>query len=295
MEKLQPDINSELSILHAGSLKAPLVKIAEAFKTAYPNIRLSFEAAGSVKCALKIIKNETRADLFISADYQVFPSFMMPESANWYINFARNQMVLVYTDQSRLSQIIKESNWMETLCSNDVRMGRTCSDNDPAGYRALMVGQLAELYYRQPGLAEALQSRCNNENIYLSSAELIDALKKGIVDYAFEYLSVARENRFNWIYLPAEINLSDQKHADFYNLSAVEVRGKLQHGLPIINAFTIPLTAVNPTGAALFCRLLLNEQGRAITVNYGLEPIIPAEIKGLKTDLGSSICQNHEN
>ncbi|GAI05301.1 unnamed protein product, partial [marine sediment metagenome] len=83
-----------LTIYHAGSLTIPFDSISEAFNQLYPNIAVRTEAAGSVVTIRKVTELGKRADIIASADYTLIPEIMFPEYADWYIAFARNQMVI---------------------------------------------------------------------------------------------------------------------------------------------------------------------------------------------------------
>ena len=37
------------------------------------------------------------------ADYEVFPNLLMPGQVTWYAQFARNRMVIAYTDHSKFA------------------------------------------------------------------------------------------------------------------------------------------------------------------------------------------------
>src|SRR6478609_953705 len=101
-------------------------------------------------------------------------------------------MVLVDTDQSTPAREINGQNWWQVLLRRDVRWGHSDPALDPNGYRTLMVFQLAEKFYRHPGLAARLEQASPQRNIRPKEADLIALVQAGELDYAWSYLSIAR-------------------------------------------------------------------------------------------------------
>jgi len=56
-----------------------------------------------------------QADLIASADYAVFDQLMIPKYTDWYAMFAKNEMVLCYTDKSKSAAEIKDDNWLKSI------------------------------------------------------------------------------------------------------------------------------------------------------------------------------------
>ena len=72
---------------------------------------------------------------------------MIPDAADWYVTFAKNQMVLCYTNESKYADEITAENWYEILGKSDVAWAFSDPNLDPCGYRSPMVIQLAEAHY----------------------------------------------------------------------------------------------------------------------------------------------------
>lgn len=264
-----------LRIFHAGSLSRPLKKLARSFESRYPGIRVEREASGSRIAARKITELGRRADLFASADVSVIQNLMMPAHAEWFCAFARNEMVIAFTERSRFANEIDDANWFEILLRPEVRFGHSDPDKDPCGYRTRMVWQLADLHYgKRPGgktIHDALVAACPPSNIRPGSVELLPLLESMSLDYAFEYRSVAEQHGLRHLRLPREINLSDPGLAKLYARARVEVTGRspgsppvVQIGTPIVYGFTIPTNATNRLAARRFADLLLGDEGRRI-------------------------------
>jgi len=278
-----PEDKNVLTIFHAGSLKTPMTQLKAEFIKTHPRARIYFESAGSLDCARKVTDEGRLADIVASADYSVFDQLMIPKFTDWYVMFARNEMVLCYTDKSQYASEVKATNWADILTRKGVTYTHTNPDLDPAGYRALMVWQLAEKYNKQTGLYNKLVAGCPKDKVYDSAADLITALKDGKVDYAFEYLSVAQQNGFKYVSLPEQINLSSLKQADFYKNAKVTTTDSAkgttteQIGQPIIYALTVPNNAPNRALAMDFVKLVLSQPGQDIMVKAGQISINPAQ------------------
>ncbi|MFQ5988045.1 MAG: tungstate ABC transporter substrate-binding protein WtpA [Dehalococcoidia bacterium] len=273
-----------LIILHAGSLSVPFDEAAEAFEELNPGVTIVTEAAGSRTTVRKVTELGRLADVVAVADYTVIEDLMFPDYADWYIWFARNEMVIAYTEHSKYSDEIDGENWYQILLRDDVQYGHSNPDFDPSGYRTLMIWQLAEIYYDEPGLYDDLDAGRPPENIRPKETDLIALQQAGALDYAFQYRSVAEQHDLEYLELPEEINLSSPEFAEFYSHAQVVVSGKEPGegiaivGAPIIYGVTIPKNAPHPDSAIAFLKFLLGPQGQAIMAANGQPPIVPAVV-----------------
>ena len=291
----ESSLNGTIIIFHAGSLTVPLKALTEAFQAKHPGVTFQTEASGSRTAARKISELGREADIIMSADYTVINELLIPEFADWNISFARNTMVIAYTDKSKYADEINADNWYEILLRDGVVYGHSDPDADPCGYRTLMVWRLAEKYYNVPGLYQKLDEYCPLENVRPKSVELIALLESGDMDYAFEYRSVAVQHGLKFVELPEEINLCCTEHADFYKQARVEVSGKepgttiTKVGKPIIYGVTIPKNAPHPELALGFVKFLLGPEGQAIMEKMGQPPIMPPIASTGKENLPASL------
>jgi len=275
-------LQGTLTIFHAGSLTVPVDELTEAFQAQHPDVTFQTEAAGSRTTARKVSELGREADLVMSADYTVIDTLLIPDFAEWNVRFARNTMVIAYTEDSKYAGEIDSDNWYEILARDGVIFGHSEPDADPCGYRTLMVWQLAEQHYGVDGLSDRLDTACPPENVRPKSVELIALLESGDMDYAFEYRSVAVQHDLEFVELPEEINLSMVEHADFYSQAQVELSGSepgetvTKTGKPIVYGVTIPTVAPNPEVAEAFVAFLLGPEGQAIMEEQGQPPIVPA-------------------
>jgi len=283
-----------LTIFHAGSLSIPLKDLNEEFKEYMKakgyDVEIRLEPSGSVMAVRKVTDLGKKADIVAVADYTLLPTFMYPKYADFYIAFARNELVLCYTDKSKYSDEINGENWFEILSRDDVKFGFSNPNIDPCGYRSVMAMKLAELYYKKPIFHELIEKHTNikangtkimtpkdittDEKVVIrdKSVDLIALLESGSIDYAFEYKSVALQHNLSFVELPDEINLKNPSLKDWYERVSITV-WKMKDGelvqkeikaKPIVYGITIPKNAENREIAEEYLAYLLSDKGRAV-------------------------------
>jgi len=274
-----------LKVFHAGSLTAPFEEMETAFEAAHPNVDVQLHPGGSTKVCKEIVELDKSADVYASADYSLIPDLMMPDDADWYLTFAKNRMVLSYTDESRYAGEITTDNWYGILAKDDVKWAFSDPNQDPCGYRSPMVIQLAELYYNDDRIfettvgAHSAMTVTEEGGVYTihatepepegslqirpKSVELVQMLQAGGLDYAWEYRSVAVQNGLRFLELPEEVDLSSLGCADTYAKVQTECSGGMKKGKPIVYGVTVPKNAVNPGIGLEFIKMLVSETGQA--------------------------------
>ena len=256
-------------------------EISAAFKKLHPEVNILMESAGSVECARKITDLSKACDILAAADYKVIDNMLIPKYADWSIKFVSNEMCIVYSEKSRYASQINAKNWYEILQKKDVAFGRADPNSDPCGYRSVMTMQLAEKFYKKPGLANLLMTKDQN---YMRPKEvdLVAILESQSVDYIFLYKSVAIQHELKYLVLPAEINLKDPKFTDLYNTAVVPINGKepgqkvAMKGEPMIYGVTMINNAPNKPVALAFLQFMLSkEEGMKILEKDGQPSVIP--------------------
>jgi len=275
----------KIVIFHAGSLKVPLAEMEKRFEKQNSSYDIVREFGGSTKMARLISEKGRAADIMASADFAVIDKNLIPDKADWNIRFATNQLVLCYTAQSRYAEAVNPDNWYEILQKKDIEWGHSDPNLDPCGYRSLMVLQLAETYYNQPGLYERLIANRPAENVRPRAVELVDMLKTGRMDYAWEYLSVAVQNDLKYVRLDDHINLGNYKFDNYYHQASVKVTGKksgtwlVRKGKSCTYGITLVKDCANPQGALLFLQYLLAaDGGLEILKTMGQPPFVPCRV-----------------
>jgi molybdate/tungstate transport system substrate-binding protein len=271
---------------------------------------------GSVACIQQITEIGKPGDVLASADYFLIPDMMYPDFADWYVRFATNDLVLAYNpEKSMYASEITPENWYEILRRDDVVFGFSNPNDDPCGYRSVMVFQIAELHYGDAQIfddlilentaitiseeadgtyyiktPEDLQPNTEKVDIRPKSVELVAFVEEGGLDYAFEYRSVAVQHNLSFVDLPLGIDLSAVEYADTYKKVKVELAsGSVQTGTPVVYGITVPTVAANPEMGMEFVKFVIGEPGQKIFADNGQPPIVPPagsgnvpeELKGL--------------
>lgn len=271
-----------LIVFHAGSLSVPVKKLNETFEKANPGVRVLSEAAGSISTVRKVTELGKECDIILSADYQVIDKMLIPGYASWNVRFATNEIVIAYRPESKYADIIDSTNWYDLLLRKDVIFGRSDPDADPCGYRTIFAMVLASGYYERPGLADSMLMK-DRDYIRPMEVDLVALEETGVIDYMFQYRSVAVQHGFRYLRLPAEINLSDPRLADSYSTVTYMIPGdspgtrKEVKGDYISYSGAILKNAAHKKLAIKYFKLLLGEEGREILRSSGQEPLTPPE------------------
>jgi molybdate/tungstate transport system substrate-binding protein len=306
-----------LPVIVAGSFMLPMDDLKAQFEKLHPDIDIQIEGHGSIQVIRQVTELDKEANVLIVADHSLIPMMMYNTTiagsdkpyANWCLSFAINSLGLAYTNKSKYSSEINQSNWYEILARPDVTVGIADARLDSCGYRAFMTCQLAESYYDNASIFERLFNDSFTWPVVVSvedgiqtihvpeilepkgdklalrgdSVWLLLLLDSGEIDYAFEYRSVAEQHGYSFLALPPEIDLSSQNYSASYE--DVRVRMDFQRfgsvqpeftGEPIIYGLTIPNNAPHPDIAAEFVSFVLSAQGQAILSNDDQPAIVPA-------------------
>ena len=296
----------QVRLMYAGSLIVPFERLAAAFETSHPGVDVITESHGSIQVLRHVTELGDRVDVAVSADEQLIPPLMYERDdpatgkpwASWCCTFATNRMVLAVSPKSHLASQLTGADWYRRVTGRDVRFGLADPRFDAAGYRALMVLQLAERYYDDPYLFEDMvmgrftspvmvrrqdggdvievpeileTGRGSNVVLRGASIQLVALLETGDLDCAFEYESVARQHGLDYVPLPAAIDLGEAaRRADYARVTVkldfrrfASVRPVFRGG-EIRYAFTVPENAPDPELARRFVAFMLGPEGRRI-------------------------------
>ena len=270
-----PDsVSGPLIISTAGSLAGSLTELTAMLTKDHPLVVPHQSSRGSVEAARQAMDSTSVPDVLALADVGIIPRLLVPQHATWYAAFARNAMVIAYTEHSAHAAEITAANWPSVLLRRGVRSGHSDPALDPGGYRARLVFQLAEKHYREPGLAAHLDS-ASPTVVPAAGENLVTMLERGQLDYLIVYRTTARERGLRSIELPPEVNLSDPALSATYATARIRVStpgaadSTELRGEPILYGVTIPRRADHQVTARAFVRALLSTQGQAILRKHG--------------------------
>jgi len=297
----------QVKLMYAGSLIVPFEQLAAEFERSHPDVDVLTESHGSIQVLRHVTELGDRFDLAVSADEQLIPPLMYDRVdhetgepyASWYCTFATNRMVLAISPKSPLAGELDARTWYRRLTQPDVRFGLADPRFDAAGYRALMLLQLAEREYDDPYLFEDMMmgrfttpvtvtrnaggvdvievpeilETQSGGNLVLrgASIQLVALLESGDLDCAFEYESVARQHGLEYVRLPSSIDLGEAgRRADYRRVEVKLDFRRFASVKPVFRgdviryAFTIPANAPEPGLAGELAAFLLGDDGRRI-------------------------------
>ena len=224
---------SAVSVLAAGSLNNAL----ENGLRERVDQRVAVEAHGSARVARLVADGQKDPDIVAVADPALFESTLTPE---WYAEIATNSLVLAYDAESQGGRLVAdagEDGWWRPLLDDEVALGRTDPDLDPLGYRTLLALELATGYYdTDTDLRTAIPAP---SQLY-PETQLVSQFETGAIDAAFIYRSMALDRGYDFVDLPAAIDLGDPAFSDRYGTTSYQLPGgTVVHGAPTNYAATL--------------------------------------------------------
>ena len=309
-------------IYAASSLAGQLNATAAQFEKEHPNVKVQIKYGGSSDLINQIKSLNPSVDIMASADYGLIDKNLIPNDTSFNLQNGRNQMVIAYTDKSKNSTKINDTNWYQIFSQSNVTFGLADPNSAPAGYRGLMMIELANTYYNNSTIFNTLIAQNsavtavqNGTNTIINSptnfnptskiairpavGDLMPVLESGAVDYVLVYKSDAQQQQSSgvkYITLPAELSLNNTTYEPTYSkISINQFSGTNQTKnvvlTPIVYGITIMNNAPDKTLATEFLQLLLSPQGVQISKNNFIVPISPAIATPNSTNIPSSLQQ----
>jgi molybdate/tungstate transport system substrate-binding protein len=230
---------------------------------------LEAEAHGSVRVARLVAEGVKEPDVVSVADVALFDSPLHP---SWYAEFATNAVVVAYDPDTPGGRRVAEAGrdqWYRPLLRDEVSLGRTDPALDPLGYRTLFTLELASDYY---DTAVDLRKRVPRRDQLYPETQLVSQFETGSIDAAFVYRSMAVGRGYDYVDLPAAIDLSTAASADRYATATYELDGQVVRGGPISYASTVRRGRGSPAVFETFERhttgAYLREFGFGVPDNY---------------------------
>lgn len=279
------DGEGPLVLYNAAAIARPMRAVLDSF-AARTGTTFAQETAASLELARRVLELGGQPDVLVLADPDIFPQLLEPGVTTWHATFARNRMVLAYTERSRGAEEIDSTNWFRLLTRPGLEVGRANPDTDPSGYRTLLVWKLAERHYGEPGLYARMLEASPPRNVRPREADQIALLELGEYDYTWTYQNLADNARLRYVRLPDAVDLGSPADSAIYATAAVKVQGKSSRdsvtfrGRPILFAVSIPRAAPHPRLAERFVAFLLSADGRRILRQEHFDALDTANLVG---------------
>jgi len=289
---------SKVSVAYAASLVNLMEKkVGPAFTqaTGYP---YEGEGKGSSALANEIKGKLSFPDIFISAAPAVNTTLMGAANGNyvsWYVPFIRSSLVIGYSPNSKFASDFQavasgSKTWYQVLEEPGVRIGRTDPALDPKGVRTIIMTELAEKYYNQPGLSTKILGATNNTSQIFPEEELVARLTSGQLDAGFFYLNEVTDANIPFVTLPTQINMGDPSlNSAYAKATYTDPKTRaVTKGSAIVYTITVLNTSKNEAGAIAFVQFIFSSQGEAFFTNDGLSTVTP-KISGDSTKVPSQL------
>jgi molybdate/tungstate transport system substrate-binding protein len=231
-------------------------------------------AQGATGLANLIAAGSIRPDVFISVTPEPMRIVLRAGKSEKAVAIARTEMVIAYSRRSRYAEELARSGepgarpWWQVLETPGLRFGRTDPNVDPQGLNVLFMMQLAERYYRQPGLeAKILGPAINPQQIFQES-QLMARLQAGQLDASSAYKTQPAALGLPFIRLPGEINLGSASMEERYHDASVTLNGRTHHPSPLVFYAAVLKEAPEPALARRFVEWMQAPQARAILARF---------------------------
>ena len=159
-----------LDVAYAGSMGSMMEGPIKDGAASTLAVTMHGRASGSDALAALIAGGSIAADVFVPVTPRPMQTVLKAGKAQSAVPIARTEMVIAYSPKSKYAQAFADAaagkagaqTWYQILQQPDVRFGRTDPTTDPQGRNIIFTMQLAEAYYKQPGLAQKILGQTVN-------------------------------------------------------------------------------------------------------------------------------------
>ena len=260
-----------LDVAYAGSMGSMMEGPVKA-AAASLGIEMRGRAQGSDALAQLIVGGTIPVDVFIPVTPGPMMTVLKAGKAQHAIPLARTEMVIAYSPKSGFAEAFASQPWYEVLQQPGVRFGRTDPATDPQGRNIIFTMQLAETYYKQPGLAKKILGGTVNASQIFSEPTVEARLQSGELDAASAYKTQPGPFDLPFIALPDEINLGNASMHALYDAASLDLNGKTYHPQALVYYAATITGSRHADKAAAFVQWFLSPAGQAILRKYAYDP-----------------------
>lgn len=281
-----------LKVTMPRSFEGVFEELAKNFKEK-EGITVKTQSTCSGKAAKEVKDYGMFIDMVISADYTIIDKLLVGNKfADWNMLFAKNEMVLGYTKNSKYAGSVNKNNWYKTILKSDVKFGMSSADDEPCGYRTMMVLSLAEKLYGVKGFKKDVMKKAYTER--KSDKDIVGFLTSGKVDYIITYKSYAVEKGFRYIELPKEVNLFSARYTDHVQVENKNIDMDLKkiEAACIFYSLTIPSTVQHREEAVKFAKYIVSNEAAKIMEKHGFFVTCNPMVTGSGDKLDAPLREN---
>ncbi|HEY1727004.1 MAG TPA: extracellular solute-binding protein [Candidatus Baltobacteraceae bacterium] len=273
-----------LDVAYAGSMGSMMEGPIKSTAASALAVDMHGRAQGSDALAKLIVGGSITADVFIPVTPGPAMTVLKAGKAQTAVPIARTEMVIAYSPKSKYAQQFADAAsgkrggmpWYAVLQQPGIRFGRTDPMTDPQGRNIIYTFQLAEAYYKQPGLAQkVLGDNINTAQIFAEPT--VEArLQSGELDAASAYKIQPGPFNLPYINLPDEINLGNQSMHDRYQQATRTLGERTSHPEALVYYAAVITGSARADKAAAFVQWLSSTGGQAIFRQYAYDSPVGA-------------------
>jgi molybdate/tungstate transport system substrate-binding protein len=205
-----------------------------------------------------IVGGSISPDVFVPVTPGPMLTVLKGGKASLAVPVARTEMVIAYSPKSKYAQAFADAGkpgampWWQILQQRDIRFGRTDPATDPQGRNIIFTLQLAQTYYKQPGLAAKILGETVNAAQIFSELTVEARLQSGELDAASAYKIQPGPFALPYVTLPPEINLGNDAMHGLYEQTSLELGTKTYRPQPLVYYAAVLDGAAQKEKAAAF-------------------------------------------
>lgn len=267
----------DFRVAYAGSMGVVMDKfLGPAFAT-QQHVNYQGQGEGAYGLARLLASGKATADVFVSITPGPVEILQKAGLVDEAIPVASTRMVIAYNPKSQFAPALAASNrpdattpWWQVLKQPGLKFGRTDARVDPQGQNIIFSVMLAEKYYKQPGLSNAVLGDVQNPAQVYGEGGLLTRLQAGQLDAASGYESATLSAKLPYVALPDEINLSNPAFTktwyDTVSLNLTDSKGQPQtvSPQPLVFYAAVLKHAPDHKRAEAFVDFLRSAKGQAL-------------------------------
>ena len=269
-----------LDVAYAGSMGSMMEGPIKAAAASALQIDFHGRAMGSDALAKLIVGGSISPDVFIPVTPGPMTTVLQGGKATQATPVARTEMVIAYSPKSKYAKQFDDAAagthgampWWQILQQSGIRFGRTDPMTDPQGRNIIFTLQLAETFYKQPGLALKILGQTINPAQIFSEPTVEARLQSGELDAASAYKIQPGPFNLPYVSLPQEINLGVAALQHHYSLTSLQLGDKSYQSQPLVYYSAVLTGSAHKDKASTFADWLSGRDGQAIFKQYFYDP-----------------------
>lgn len=264
-----------LRVTYAGSMGVVMDKFLGPAFAAREHVEYQGQGQGAYGMARLLASKKIVADVFVSVNPGPMDILKQAGLVDAAVPVASTRMVIAYNPRSAYAAQLKDGTWWQVLQTPGLRFSRTDPAVDPQGQNIIFTLMLAEKYYQQPGLANAVLGPVENPQQVFGEGSLLTRLQAGQLDAASGYESATISAKLPYVALPDQINLSNPAYAkDWYDTVSFAIRNREGNSDTVRPQALVFYAAVlknapSPAAAQRFVEFLQSADGQALLRQNG--------------------------